>query len=58
VFRILLTIILAYLVIRYILKIFSPARRSDSVAGRPPKPRKPLDDDRIQDASFKDIPDK
>lgn len=56
--RILLTIVLAYFVVRYLLKIFSPSSRRENVAGTAPVKRKRVDEDRIQDASFKDLPDK
>ena len=47
-----------YLLIRYLFSIFFPSRRKDGVKGKPRSLRHPIDDERITDASFKDISDK
>jgi hypothetical protein len=58
VFRILLIIILVYLVARSAARLFR-APRSESVRGRRKSDRHThVDESRIQDAKFKDIPDK
>lgn len=46
-----------YLLIRYLFSIFFPSRSKDGVKGKP-RSQRPIDDERITDASFKDISDK
>jgi hypothetical protein len=58
VLRTLLIIILVYLVVRTLLKVFSPAARNERVKGPKRQTRPRVDDARIQDATFKDLPDK
>jgi hypothetical protein len=47
-----------YLAIRYLFRIFSPKQNKDGVQGKPRSRRRPIDDERITDASFKDISEK
>jgi hypothetical protein len=47
-----------YLLIRYLFKIVFPSRREDGVQGKPRRRHNRIDEDRIRDASFKDISDK
>jgi hypothetical protein len=56
--RVILILVLAILVVRYVRKVLS-ANRTNKF-GRTPEaaPRRKLDESRIQDATFKDISDK
>ena len=56
--RFLLIGVALYLVIRYLFSIFRPNRSKDGVRGKPRSQRRPIDDERITDASFKDISEK
>jgi hypothetical protein len=55
-FRILLIFVLLFLGIRYLLAILFPKKSADRVSGKPRKKSGRIDEDRIQDAHFKDIP--
>ena len=57
-FRALLIVLLLYFALRYLFKVLRPRDTQRQVKGTP-KPRGgPLDPGRIQDATFKDLPDK
>jgi len=57
-FRALLITVLIYFVMRSLVRVLHPQDSQRQVRGRPRTPRPQLDESRIQDASFKDIPDK
>ncbi|MCX6601755.1 MAG: hypothetical protein NT025_09375 [bacterium] len=44
-----------YLVIRYLIRLLFPARSGKDVQGAPRRRRSRIDEERISDASFKDI---
>ena len=44
-----------YLVIRYLIGILAPGRKREDVQGAPRRRRNRIDEERISDASFKDI---
>jgi hypothetical protein len=57
--RLILVVVAAYLLIRYLIMIFFPGRRRDgTVRGAPRKKAGRIDEERIQDARFKDIHDR
>jgi hypothetical protein len=55
-FRLLLIFILIYLIARYLSAVFRPGKPGERVKGTPRRSRKQIDEDRIQDANFKDLP--
>jgi hypothetical protein len=59
--RVLLRLLLigaaVYLVIRYLVRLLSPRRNADGVQGTPRRQRR-IKEERITDASFKDLPKK
>ena len=60
--RILLRLVLigaaVYLLIRYLMRIVFPPPREDGVRGVPRRKKNRIEEDRIRDASFKDISDR
>jgi hypothetical protein len=44
-----------YLVIRYLIRLLFPVRNGTGVQGAPRRRRSRIDEERISDASFKDI---
>lgn len=56
--RTILITLAAILAIRYLYKIIFPRRRGDTVQGRPRRGGGRIDQERIQDANFKDLPEK
>jgi len=56
--RILLIFVALFLLFRYLLAVIFPSRRETGVKGSPRRRGKRIDDERIQDASFKDLPKK
>lgn len=55
--RIILIAVAIFLVLKYLKAILSPARRSTGVEGKPRRENKSVDRERIQDATFKDLPE-
>ncbi len=55
--RVLLIAVLVYLGLRALLAILFPPSPREAVKGGPQQTRSRIDAERIQDASFKDIPD-
>jgi hypothetical protein len=54
-FRIFLIFIALYLVARYLSAVFRPKKPTETVQGSPRKSKR-IDENRIQDANFKDLP--
>jgi len=54
--RAILIIVLLYLVARSLRALMWPRKKEDGVKGAPPKPHSRIDENRIQDANFKDLP--
>ncbi len=57
-FRAVLITVLIYFVMRSLVKVLHPQGPERQVKGSPPRRNSRLDESRIEDASFKDIPDK
>jgi hypothetical protein len=55
-FRILLIFVAVYLLGRYLSALFRPKKLNEDVGGAPRKSSKRIDENRIQDANFKDLP--
>jgi hypothetical protein len=53
--RFLLIFVLLYLAVRAEMAIFSPKKKSSNIQGNPASGKKKIDEDRIQDANFRDI---
>jgi len=59
-FRTLLIIIVLFIATRYVIKLFRPSKRNpnENIYGAPQEPPRTIDKNRIEDAKFKDIPEK
>jgi hypothetical protein len=57
--RTLLIALILFFVARYIFKLLRPGKQPpENVSGRPRDPSRGIDQNRIEDAEFKDIPEK
>jgi hypothetical protein len=57
--RTLLIAIILFFVARYVIKLLRPPKQlPDNVSGKPRDPLRGIDQNRIEDADFKDIPEK
>jgi uncharacterized protein YpmS len=57
-FRALLVTLLIYLAVRYVVRVLHPRDTQRQVRGAPRMKNGQIDESRIQDAKFKDLPDK
>ena len=55
-FRLLLIFAALYLLVRYLSALFRPRPTNEAVHGAPRKRKRRIDENRIQDADFKDLP--
>jgi hypothetical protein len=58
-FRALLIAAILFFVARYVFKLLRPGKqRPENISGKPRDPSRGIDQNRIEDAEFKDIPEK